>query len=437
LLFRGKYDDMMTPSTACSTAKRGLHKVLALYKFVLIPAENIRLLQVEIEKHLLSNRARGTILLAREGINGTICYPIRDDIRDMEGILTNNVEGDDPVLQYLNSHRFFSGARTRISYAETAVFHRLKVKVKREIVTMLGGDEEDQDVHKEKQLIVDPQNSSNLDLDPCQRAGLYVKPGKEWDDLLLDPDVVVIDTRNKYEVEMGTFQNAINPYTDNFRQFPQWLQKFGEACRSLQTRANHNETVMDTGCNYPDSSSQPITHENASSRNCRSTEPVPFTSLPTRLKGPPKAVAMFCTGGIRCEKSTRFCLQEEIFPSNVPIYHLEGGILAYLEHHTDPEKSLWNGDCFVFDHRVAVTHGLKPSATYELCYACRRPLTLEDRSGQDYIKGVCCKYCRDECTDDDRERFINRQKQIMLANERGTRHIYDPKEEVGHVDDKQ
>jgi len=430
----------MTPSTAAVVARnasslpRGLHKVLALYKFIAIPREEIRPLQSEVDTLLRIHRARGTILLATEGINGTICYPIYRKKEDHEQQHQQEGEGEeeeaDPILQYLHSHSYFAGVRTRVSFADTPIFHRLKVKVKREIVTMLGSgskDEEDDDENEEQYPLLGPAYPKKVD--PSHTVGTYIPPGKEWDDLLLDPDVLVIDTRNTYEVEMGTFHNAVSPGTDNFRQFPLWLQKVGDLCSGKEEIPITNAESIDSNAMNP--TAMNATTTNHLQYNCRSTQPVPVTSIPPRFKGnPPKAVAMFCTGGIRCEKSTSFCIQEEIFPSHIPIYHLEGGILAYLEKHPNPETSLWNGDCFVFDHRVAVTHGLQlPTQKYDVCFACRHPLSEEDtKNEKGYIPGVCCKYCRDVNTEEDRERFLNRHQQIELAKKRGTRHMYDPKE---------
>lgn len=230
--------------------KNEQHRVLALYKFVNIDPEKVPELQKEIESKLRSVRSRGTILLACEGMNGTICYPeelalINNDNNEMNG---DDNGKKDLVLEYFHNHEVFSGLRTRLSFATTPIFHRLKVKMKKEIVTMTGDDEdEDEDdcetlntQNAEEEidikegdncLLVDEdskgissnpkkklkQQQEKLKIDPTKVVGEYVKAGKEWDDLLMDPDVVVIDTRNKYEVEIGTFENAISPNTDNFR----------------------------------------------------------------------------------------------------------------------------------------------------------------------------------------------------------------------------
>jgi UPF0176 protein len=266
--------------------------------------------------------------VAPEGINGTICYPL---------------EGNhDGLLFYFR--QTFPDVKTRISSDARNVFARLKIKIKPEIVTMAGRQ-----------------------VDPTQQAGEYVKP-QDWNNVLTDPDCVIIDTRNDFEINVGTFVNAVNPQTTTFSDFPLWF-----------------ETTMTT---------------------------------------PPKRIGMFCTGGIRCEKSTS--MAKERFP-NTPIYHLQGGILAYLDAVPEHE-SLFQGECYVFDQRVAVTHGLQPSVTYTICHACRHPLSVADRTHVDYREGLSCSYCVSTITDKQRQRFEERQRQLELAQENGTCHIYDPKE---------
>ncbi len=266
---------------------------------------------------------KGTILLASEGINGTVA-------------------GTDPaiseLLEFLRSDPRLSGLDHKESRAGTMPFYRMKVRLKKEIVTM-GVD----------------------GIDPNDVVGTYVEP-KDWNDLISDPDVILIDTRNDYEVEIGTFKGAVNPDTQTFREFPEWVE-------------NNREAI---------------------------TKP---------------KVAMFCTGGIRCEKASAFMKQNGFDD----VYHLKGGILKYLE--TQPEEqSLWEGDCFVFDQRVAVTHGLKES-DYDQCYACRYPITEADKNSPLYIKGVACHRCHESMTDEQKARFKERQKQIELAKKRGEVHI--------------
>ena len=224
------------------------------------------------------------------------------------------------------------------STAADMPFRKMKVRLKREIVTM-----------------------GQPNVDPQARVGHYVAP-KDWNTLIRDPDVVVIDTRNDYEVAIGTFDGAINPKTQSFGEFPDW-----------------------------------------------------WAANKDKFDG--KKVAMFCTGGIRCEKSTNFLLGQ-----GVPdVYHLKGGILKYLED-VPKENSTWEGSCFVFDGRVSVGHGLQ-EGPHVLCHGCRRPILPEDRERPEYEDGVCCHHCSDETSDDDKARFRERQKQIELARARGQSHL--------------
>ena len=266
---------------------------------------------------------KGTLLLAYEGINGTVAG-------------TDKAIAD--LLEYLRADPRLAGLEHKESRSEDMPFYRMKVRLKREIVTMgVNG------------------------VDPNEVVGTYVDP-KDWNELITDPDVVLIDTRNDYEVEIGTFKGALNPDTQTFREFPQWVE---------DNRQN--------------------------------------------LKKP--KVAMFCTGGIRCEKASSFMKQNGFDD----VYHLKGGILKYLE--TQPEKeSLWEGDCFVFDQRVAVKHGLKES-DYDQCYACRYPITDKEKESPLYVKGVSCPRCHNKMSEDQRDRFAERQKQIALAKERGEEHL--------------
>ena len=195
-------------------------------------------------------------------------------------------------------------------------------------------------------------------------VGTYVEP-KNWNALIEDPEVLLIDTRNDYEYGIGTFRGAIDPHTTTFREFPAWVREHLDPSRH-------------------------------------------------------KKVAMFCTGGIRCEKSTAY-LKSLGFDH---VYHLRGGILNYLER-VDPEQSLWEGDCFVFDNRVAVDHRLE-KGHYDQCYGCRHPITEEDKKSDKYVKGVCCPGCFDQLTDDQKVRFAERQKQVELARARGEEHVGAP-----------
>lgn len=197
------------------------------------------------------------------------------------------------------------------------------------------------------------------------------------------------------------------------RQFPDWLHRFSNACDNLNDAENDNQEQC------------VINDKLETNTNPRSRDPI--LSLP-KINRKPKAVAMFCTGGIRCEKSTSYALASQVFDKDVPIYHLDGGILAYLDHNRDPNKSKWNGECFVFDQRVALTHGLKPSESYNACHGCKRPLSEEDKSHKDYLYGVHCKHCKETLSEKQIQRFQSRQKQIELAEQKGTTHFCDPKE---------
>lgn len=299
--------------------------VAALYKFVRLP--DYVQLRDTLYQTMVDHKVKGTLLLAEEGINGTICGPR---------------EGVDAVKAWLDADGRFSGMSYKESFAQEPAFYRTKVKLKKEIVTM--GVE---------------------GVDPAHIVGTYVK-GEAWNQLISDPETIVIDTRNDYEVAIGTFANAVNPNTKTFREFPAWAAK-------------HLDNTKH------------------------------------------KKVAMFCTGGIRCEKSTAY-LKEQGFAE---VYHLDGGILKYLEE-VPAEQSLWQGECFVFDQRVAVKHGLE-QGSYDQCYACRMPLSVEEMASPLYVKGLSCPHCHDQITDEQRASFEERQKQIELAKSRGEKHIRDGK----------
>ena len=296
--------------------------VAALYKFVSLPDfEKLRepLLEFCREREIM-----GTLLLAKEGINGTIAGPEKG-IRE--------------VLAWLRSDPRLAGLEHKESWAEGEnPFYRMKVRLKREIVTM-GVPE----------------------VDPNEVVGTYVEP-EQWNELISQPDVVLIDTRNDYEVDIGTFKGAVDPRIVTFREFPEWVRE------------------------------------------------------QERLHNKPK-IAMFCTGGIRCEKASAF-MKMEGFDE---VYHLKGGILKYLENIPE-EKSMWEGECFVFDNRVSVGHGLKPGP-YDLCHACRHPISDEDKQSPLYHHGISCPHCHDKMSAEQKKRFAERQHQVELAKARGHDHV--------------
>lgn len=294
----------------------------ALYKFVDLP--NYVELKAPLTDCCEANQVKGTLILAHEGINGTIAGP---------------PEGVYAVLNFLRSEPNLSDLTYKESYSENPPFRRLKVRVKKEIVTM-----------------------GVLDIDPTTMAGNYVKP-EEWNSLLDDPNVIVVDVRNDFEITVGTFKGALNPQTKSFTELPEWVQQESEQLRQKSK------------------------------------------------------VAMFCTGGIRCEKSTAL-LRSQGFEE---VYHLEGGILKYLE--TVPEsESRWEGECFVFDERVTVGHGLKPGR-FELCRGCRHPISPEEKESPFFVPGVSCSHCHSEKTEAQQRSFAERQRQIELARSRNQVHL--------------
>ncbi|WP_300033273.1 rhodanese-related sulfurtransferase [uncultured Roseobacter sp.] len=263
----------------------------------------------------LAQDITGTLLLAGEGVNGTIAGPRA---------------GIDRVIAHLRALPGCSDLEWKEATSDQPPFGRMKVRLKPEIVTM-----------------------GQPDVDPRARVGHYVEPG-DWNDLIRSPDVAVIDTRNDYEVAIGTFEGAVDPETASFGDFPAWWEANRERF--------HN-----------------------------------------------KRIAMFCTGGIRCEKSTNYLLGQGV----EDVYHLKGGILKYLEE-VPEEQSAWEGDCFVFDNRVSVGHGLR-EGPHMLCHGCRRPILPEDTDRPEYEAGVSCHNCAHETSEDDKNRFRERQRQIALA----------------------
>lgn len=295
-------------------------RVAALYRFARL--DGYEALRQPLAAFCCGRDIKGTLLLAREGINGTVA---------------GSEEAIAELIAYLEAVPELVGLEVKYSAAAEMPFHRMKVRLKREIVTM--GVE---------------------DIDPLRAVGTYVQAG-DWNTLISDPDTVVIDTRNDYEVALGTFEGALDPSTKSFREFPQWAREHS-----------------------------------------------------AELEG--KKIAMFCTGGIRCEKATAY-VKGLGFDD---VFHLKGGILKYLED-VPAEESRWEGECFVFDERVSVGHGLIEGEA-ELCHACRNPIAPEDKMSTLFEEGVSCPKCYHERTAEDRARFAERQKQVKLAKMRGEKH---------------
>ena len=297
--------------------------VATLYKFFKV--DDLVALQDQLYAICNKNNVMGTILIANEGVNGTISAKPRE----IEKTLIS-IQKDDR----------FSEIEIKYSSANKQPFHKMRVRLKKEIVT-IGLPE----------------------INPNKTVGTYVKP-EEWNDIISDPDVILIDTRNKFEIKIGSFKNALDPRTTSFRDFPEWVKKF------KQDKTNTN-----------------------------------------------KKIAMYCTGGIRCEKASSL-MKEEGFNE---VYHLQGGILKYLEQ-VEKEKSLWEGECFVFDDRVCLTENLEVGS-YKMCFACRMPITEDELNDDRYEEGISCLYCYDKTTKDKKDRFESRQKQIELSKLRGEKHI--------------
>lgn len=298
--------------------------VAALYRFAKFP--DFESFREPLQELMLANGVRGTLLLAAEGINGTIA---------------GSREGIDKVLAWLREDERFGELEAKESYVDEIPFYRTKVKLKKEIVTM-----------------------GVKDIDPNDIVGTYVD-SNDWNELISDPDVLLLDTRNKYEVKIGTFENAVNPETDSFREFPGYVKENLDSSKH-------------------------------------------------------KKVAMFCTGGIRCEKSTAY-LKQQGFDE---VYHLKGGILKYLEEVSE-DQTMWQGECFVFDNRVTVNHKLE-RGDYDQCHACRMPITEEDKQHEHYQKGVSCHHCYNKHSKEQVKRYAERERQIQLARERGEEHLGQP-----------
>ena len=308
-----------------------MYKVAALYKFTKIL--NPFKVHNNIRSKLKNHNVNGTILVGEEGINGTIS--------------SNSKNNLDKAIEFISKLEGFKNLEVKYSFSEKNPFIRLKVKLKKEIVTI--GD---------------------TSVDPTKIVGEYVSPA-EWNELIDNKDTIVIDTRNNYEYSIGTFKNSINPHTNKFREFPKWIKK------------------------------QKFSNKDKESKN----------------------IAMFCTGGIRCEKASSL-MKNQGFKN---VYHLKGGILKYFEL-VPEEQSKWQGECFVFDDRVSVKHNLS-EGTYDMCHGCRMPITEDDKLSAKYIRGVACPDCFDKTTEEQKSRYMSRQKQVDLAKKRNQKHI-GPKEEA-------
>ena len=298
--------------------------IAALYHFVSL--EKTKVWQKRFEQICAKHSLFGTILIASEGINGTIA---------------GNHENVNDFVTWLHNQTEFKNVEIKYSQGNSCPFNRMKVRLKKEIVTM-----------------------GKPQINPSKLKGVYIEPS-DWNEFISSPEVLVIDTRNEYEVAIGKFKNAVSPKTNSFRDFPNWADKLALSEKSKKQRK----------------------------------------------------IAMYCTGGIRCEKSTAY-LKKLGFDE---VYHLKGGILKYFED-VPSNDSLWQGECFVFDNRVSVDHSLQ-KGTYELCNACRHPLSEDDITSSSYQTGISCPHCISKTTTQQKERFKERQKQIKLAQKRGQKHI--------------
>eukprot|EP00985_Skeletonema_marinoi_P021755 scaffold13520_cov158-Skeletonema_marinoi.AAC.2 len=478
------------------------------------PERHPQLLQLQSELYATLRRyeTRGTLLIAPEGINGTICYPyppptaVGNDVDDNDG---NNVgeydKEDDPVKSFISNHPLVGGEglRTRSSVwkehqthddcddtnnnknsrsdsitSDTTTtstqqtnnnrpqqaFQRLKIKIKPEIVTLgLGRPITKNPTTHTPTPTQQQRHTYNQLANPNITKGTYLNP-KQWDDAMKDPNVLVIDTRNSYEIDIGSFESAVDPRTRHFSEFPEYLERLaGEYDWSQRDQEQQQDDDKRQEQNDGDASNETSSNE----------------QQPIKKKAPPTAIAMFCTGGIRCEKATSYALQSNLFPQNLPIYHLEGGILSYLDDVAKREKqeeqeeegssSTFHGECFVFDKRVALTEGLEPSNKYISCHGCRGPmdrrlldevedgetnydagngtsdlekkrkeyeqllmgirnlppLTYDSNSQRWYVPGLTCPRCHDGTTQESFERFAQRKEQMEICAREGKSHFQD------------
>ena len=297
--------------------------VISFYKFVNWGGVSKR--KKDLESFCKERSILGTVILANEGINATI---------------SGGDKNINEVVEFLRTDPHLQDLKPKYSYASGKTFARMKVKIKKEIVTM-----------------------GVSDINPPKRTGQHIN-NEQWNALINDPDTLVIDTRNQYEFSIGSFKNAINPKTNSFREFPKW------------TDDNLEKLMKDK-----------------------------------------KRVAMFCTGGIRCEKASSLMIKNGCDE----VYQLDGGVIKYLEE-VNEDESLWNGECFVFDDRVSIKHGLL-EGDFSLCHACRMPINEGDIATEEYVEGISCPKCYGTHSEDREKRFAERQKQIKLAKKRGEKHI--------------
>jgi UPF0176 protein len=302
-------------------------EVAAFYRFARLDPVRLDPLRQALQAEGQRGEVKGTVLLAQEGVNGTVCGP---------------PAGVADLLARLEAEPGIGALAVKRHHASSQAFHRLKVRRKAEIVSM-----------------------GRPEVDPLRRVGTAVAPA-HWNPLIEDPTTLLIDTRNRYEVAVGTFAGALDPGTRHFREFPAWVEA---------------------------------------------------ELLPLLAVRRPRRLALFCTGGIRCEKATSYLLQQGV----EEVHQLEGGILGYLAA-IDPQQSRWQGECFVFDQRVALTPALEPGE-HRLCHGCRMPLSAADRALPSYEEGVCCRHCVARCDGELRQRLRERQRQMVLARQRGAEHL--------------
>ena len=298
--------------------------ISTFYKFLVL--ENYKELKIKFDKSLSKTNIKGTILLANEGVNGTIAGS-ESDLKKF--------------FLYIDKFSQFKDITPKFSSSNKNPFLRMKVRLKKEIVTI-----------------------GIPDVSPSNLVGKYLNV-EEWNEFLNESNSMIIDTRNNYEVSIGTFKNSINPKIKSFRDFPKWVQK----------------------------------------------------NLIDKKVSKESKIGMFCTGGIRCEKSTSY-LKQLGFEN---VFHLDGGILKYLENVKSDENE-WKGECFVFDYRVSLNNSLE-KGEYEMCYACRMPLSKENKKNKYYLKGQSCKYCYDQTTIKQKKRFNEREKQIKLSKVKNLKHL--------------